>query len=296
MAKTKNSITANAPYERRAGRLVASGELPPADGIVADALAARNAPPGERTVAVLPLGATEQHGPHLSPNTDWIIADAMAARAATLADADTMVLPAERIGYSPEHLGWEATRTLGYGDAVERWCAIGGLLAHQGVWRLVLLNAHGGNAPLLAVAATEMRMRYSMLCVATSWTRHGDPAVLVGTPEKTHGIHAGLIETSVILALRPDLVSMERAEAFGSLQQRHERERALLRAYGPHAHGWTMEDLNPDGATGDAASATAALGEALIADAVQGLARLIEEVAAFDPPWREPAPSDLAHS
>ena len=267
------------------GRTIGTGDLVPPPELVRRAMAGRRA--GPRTVAILPLGATEQHGPHLSPDTDWIMAEAMAARAAERARADVIVLPAERIGYSPEHLAWPETVSLGYADAIERWTAIGRWLRAGGVQRLLLLNAHGGNAPLASIVATELRARSSLLCVATSWTRHGDPTALVGVPEKAHGIHAGLIETSVMLALRPDLVAMDRAEAFGSLQRAHERERTLLRAYGPHAHGWLMEDLNPDGATGNARDATAALGERLIEGAVEGLATLIEETAAFDPPWLE---------
>ena len=246
---------------------------------------------GERLLAILPLGATEQHGPHLPAGTDWMIAEAMAERtAALLPDVAVERLPVERIGYSPEHLAWPQTRSLPYHEAVERWIGIGAALAGRGVRRLMLLNAHGGNSPLLAIVATELRARHGMLCVATSWTRHGDPATRVGADERRLGIHAGLIETSIMLALRPDLVDMDAAASWPSLQARHERERALLRAYGPHAHGWTMEDLNPSGAVGDARGATAALGEALIADAVAGLAALAREMAAFDPPWWTDAP------
>lgn len=268
---------------RAGGAVVGASDLVAPPEIARGALEGRR--PGPRTVAILPLGATEQHGPHLAPDTDWIIAEAVAGRAAKGAGADTIVLPAERIGYSPEHLAWTETRSLPYAEAIERWCAIGRWLAAGGVRRVVLLNAHGGNAPLVTVAATEMRVRDGLLAVATAWTRHGDPAALVGAPEKRHGIHAGLIETSAMLHLRPDLVAMERAERFGSLQEAHERERLHLRAYGPHAHGWAMGDLNPLGATGDAAGATAALGEALIGEAVRGIAALIDEAAAFDPPW-----------
>ena len=271
------------PQEASRGLTVDADDLTPPPEIARRALRGRR--PTHRTVAILPLGATEQHGPHLSPDTDWIIAEAMAERAAGRAKADTVVLPAERIGYSPEHLAWPETRSLGYADAVERWCAIARWLSAGGVRRVLLLNAHGGNAPLMTVAATELRVRDRLLCATTAWTRHGDPTALVGVPEKRHGIHAGLIETSVMLALRPDLVRMGDAKRFGSLQEAHEREHRHLRAYGPHAHGWTMEDLNPSGATGDAASATPELGEALIEDAVAGLAGLVEEVVAFDPPW-----------
>ena len=200
-------------------------------------------------------------------------------------DLDVEVLPVERVGYSPEHGAWPETRSLPFAEAIERWVATGEALADRGVGRLLLLNAHGGNAPLLTIVATELRVRRAMLCVATAWTRHSDPAALVGAEEKRLGIHAGLIETSVMLALRPDLVRMDRAGTWSSLQGRHERDHAFLRAYGPHAHGWLMGDLNPSGAVGDAAAATAGEGEALIAGAVAGLATLAREVALWEPPW-----------
>ena len=239
----------------------------------------------DRLVAILPLGATEQHGPHLPPETDWIIAEAMATRAAEQAVARTRVMPVERIGYSPEHLSWPETRSLPYAEAIERWVGIGVGLASEGIRRLVLLNAHGGNAPLMTIAATELRVRHGMLAVATSWTRHGDPASVVGREEKEFGIHGGLVETAVMLALRPDLVRMGEARRWESLQGNHARERQYLRAYGPHAHGWAMEDLNPEGVVGDARRATRELGYHLIDQAVAGLAALVEETAAFDPPW-----------
>ena len=245
--------------------------------------------PAPRTVALLPLGATEQHGPHLSPDTDWIIAEALAARVAEASEVETLVLPVEKVGYSPEHAAWAETRSLGACEAIERWTGIGADLAARGVRRLVLLNAHGGNSPLLTVVATELRVRHDMLAVATAWTRHGDPAARVGEGERAHGIHAGMIETSVMLALRPDLVDMSRAASWPSLQEWHEAAHSHLRAYGPHAHGWAMQDISPSGAVGDAGAARAALGRALIDDAVAGLAGLVGETARFDPPWFVPA-------
>ena len=245
------------------------------------------------SLAILPLGATEQHGPHLPAETDWIIAEAMAARtAAALPDVACEALPVERVGYSPEHLAWPETRSLPAAEAIERWVGIGAALAARGQRRLLLLNAHGGNAPLLTIVVTELRHRHGLLAVATSWTRHGDPARHVGAAEKAHGIHAGRIETSVMLALRPDLVRMDRATAWPSLQGEHERRHALLRAYGPHAHGWLMGDLHPSGAVGNAAAATAEEGEALIADAVEGLVRLAREVALWRPPWFGDEPTE----
>ena len=127
-----------------------------------------------------------------------------------------------------------------------------------------MLNAHGGNSPLMTVVATELRVRLSMLAVATSWTRFIAPGGGVSAEEKACGIHGGQIETAVMLALRPDLVDMARARDFPSAQAAHVRDFAHLRAYGPHAYGWKMSDLNADGVTGNAAAATPADGSATI--------------------------------
>ncbi|MGN6550621.1 MAG: creatininase family protein [Pararhizobium sp.] len=236
------------------------------------------------TIAILPLGANEQHGPHLPFETDALIAEGIARRlvAALPPTVDIRLLPTEPIGYSIEHMDIAGTRTLAYGAAIERWLSIAADLAGEGVRKLVLLNAHGGNAPLMTIVATEARVRHAMLCVATSWTRFGVPEGVVSAEEKAIGIHAGAIETSVMLALHPEKVDRTKARDFPSFQSTLAGTSRHLRAYGPHAFGWTMRDLNPQGAAGNAAAATAEKGDRLIAHAVAGLAELIDDVAAFD--------------
>ncbi len=234
-------------------------------------------------IAVLPLGATEQHGPHLPAETDTIIATGVAERLAGKIPQDlpTTFLATEAVGYSPEHLDFPQTRSLAYGEAIERWIGIGAMLADQGIRKLLLLNAHGGNSPLLTIVATELRRRRAMLCVATSWTRHLT-AGPVGAHEREIGIHGGQIETSVMLALRPDLVRMEKAADFASAQREFARSFAHLRAYGPHAFGWMIQDLNAVGAVGNAAGASARKGEALLNMAVNGLSSLLADMHRFD--------------
>lgn len=236
-------------------------------------------------IAVLPLGATEQHGPHLPAETDTIIAEAVATRAARLLPRGVAatLLPVEPVGYSIEHLDLGRTKSLSYGEAVERWIAIGAEQAVRGCRKFVMLNAHGGNSPLLTIVATELRVREKMLAVATSWTRFGYPAGLVGETERALGIHGGFVETSVMLALRPDLVDMDKAATFASAQQDFAARFKHLRAYGPHAFGWTMQDLSPVGVVGDAAGASAEAGERLLDHAARGFAELLEDVARFDP-------------
>lgn len=237
-----------------------------------------------RTIAVLPLGAHEYHGPHLPLETDTIIAKAVAGRLRqALPDAlDVIFLEAEPLGYSPEHLDRPGTKSLAFDEAVNRWLGIAGDLASRGIRKLVLLNAHGGNSPLMSIVATEARVRFGMLCVATSWTRFGVPEAVIAPEAKAIDIHGGDIETSVMLVIAPDKVDMAKARDFPSAQSDYAERYRHLRAYGPHAFGWRMRDLNSDGAAGNALAATAEKGEALLRHAVTGLTELVEDIDRFD--------------
>lgn len=238
-------------------------------------------------ICVLPLGAHEQHGPHLPFDTDTIIANGVAKQLAERLDPHLPVsfLPAEPVGYSVEHVDFEGSKTLAFDEAVERWTGIGEHLAGLGIRKMLLLNAHGGNSPLMTVVATELRVRCSMFCIATSWTRFIEPGETVSADEKAFGIHGGDIETSVLLALAPDKVDMDKAKDFPSFQMELAEKYSYLRAYGPHAFGWKMQDLNADGVTGNASLATAAKGKALIEQSVKGLSLLLREINNFEPPW-----------
>ena len=231
-------------------------------------------------IAVLPLGATEQHGPHLPPQTDSLIAEALVERLIDrLPDcAPVVFLPVETVGYSPEHLFSAETQSLEWDQAVRRWVRIGEQAHRSGIRKFLMLNAHGGNSPLMTIVATELRARFNMLAVATSWTRFGLPSGVMSDEARHLDIHGGLIETSVMLAIHPEMVDMARAGDFASRQADFIRDYAHLRAYGPHAFGWLMTDISSEGATGDAAAATAETGEQILDHAVAGLMQLIGDV------------------
>ena len=235
-------------------------------------------------IAVLPLGAHEQHGPHLPFETDTIIAGGIACGLAEALDPSMPVtfLPVEPVGYSIEHTDVEGTKSLAFDEAVHRWVGIGEELAAQGIRRLMLLNAHGGNSPLMMIVATELRARCLMLCVGTAWTRFIVPGDVVSHEEKAFGIHGGDIETSVMLALAPETVKMEALAKHDNFQRELTRTAKHLRAYGSHAFGWMMSDLSRSGVAGDASVASAAKGEALILQSVSGLKELLNEMARFD--------------
>lgn len=235
-------------------------------------------------IVVLPLGAYEQHGPHLPLETDSLIAAGVVERLKRKIPKKIKVsfLPVEQVGYSPEHLDYPNTRSLAFDEAINRWINIGENLSSLGIRKLILLNAHGGNSPLMAIVATELRVRFDMLCVATSWTRFGRPDGLIDPSAAAIDIHGGDIETSVMLALDVEKVNMKAAKKFTSEQTKFLKKNTYLHAYGRHAFGWKIQDLNPKGVCGDAKSASAEKGEALLAHAVSGLMILLKEVDRFD--------------
>ncbi|MEL6968294.1 MAG: creatininase family protein [Pseudomonadota bacterium] len=240
----------------------------------------------DTSIVIVPLGATEQHGPHLPFETDTIIAKGVCERLiARLNEAasnlDVYVLPPQAIGYSPEHMDYEGSKTLSYSEAVDKWIGIGQACHAKGVRRIVFMNAHGGNVPIVQIVCQELRVRHGMVAVATKWDRFIKGAGLVTADEERLGIHGGQIETSVMLALAPDRVDLAKAQNFSSAQSDFETRFTHLRAYGPHAFGWKMQDLNADGVTGDAGAATVELGEALLQRAVDGLVRLLDDVGRF---------------
>ncbi|WP_425417084.1 creatininase family protein [Oricola indica] len=231
-------------------------------------------------IAVLPLGATEQHGPHLPFETDSLIAEAVVERLIErLSDSAPVVfLPVEEVGYSPEHMHVAGTKSLEWDQAIRRWVRIGEQAHRSGIRKFVMLNAHGGNSPLMTVVATELRVRFDMLAVATSWTRFGLPDGIMSAEAKHLDIHGGLIETSIMLATHPEKVAMDRTGDFPSRQADFMRDYHHLRAYGPHAFGWTMEDLSENGAVGNSGGASAEIGERILDHAVAGLLQLLKDI------------------
>jgi len=234
-------------------------------------------------IAVLPLGAYEQHGRHLPLETDSMIAKAIIETSKRyLTSQSVSFLPVEPIGYSIEHMRDKRSKTLSYSEAIERWIGIGKGCYANGTRKLVILNAHGGNSPLMSIVATELRARYKMLCVTTSWGRFGLPNGLISDDDKQLDIHAGFIETSMMLAIAPEQVDMTKADNFDNRQRDFIREFNYLRAYGPQSFGWMMFDLNNRGAAGNAKRANAAAGCKIIDHAARQFAKLLEDVDHFD--------------
>lgn len=242
------------------------------------------APGHDGWIAVLPVAAVEQHGPHLPVSTDLTIAEGQIRRVLELLPADlpATFLPVQAVGKSDEHLSFPGTLTLNWDTAVRCWLEIGESVARAGIRKLVLINSHGGNVPVLDIVARDLRARHGMFVTATNWLRFGQPPGLYPDAEFTYGIHGGDIETSLMLHLRPDLVRMDMATDFASEQQTYLRDFKHLRAHGKAQYGWLAEDLNPSGALGNAALATAEKGRLSLDHAASGFIDLLRDIDAFD--------------
>ncbi len=169
-----------------------------------------------RVIALLPVGAIEQHGPHLPVATDACINHGILARALELLPDGVPVsaLPMLPVGKSDEHLAFPGTLTLSAETLARLWTEIGESVARAGFRKLVLFNSHGGQPQVMEIVARDLRVRLGMLVVAYSWYAAGIPEGLFAADEVQDGIHAGAIETSIMLHLRPDLVQMDLAAEF----------------------------------------------------------------------------------
>ncbi len=245
-----------------------------------------------RAIAVLPLAATEQHGPHLPLSVDTDIVDGIVAQALPhiAPDLPVLFLPTQAVGFSPEHTRFAGTLTLKAETLMRVWTELGECVAASGVKKLVLFNAHGGQVGAMDLVARDLRARLGMLVYSVSWFNlplldadGRDLNALFSADEHRFGIHAGDVETSLMLALRPERVRMALAQDFPSSSQVRAARFPTLGNGRSAKLGWMMQDYNPHGAVGNAAAATAEKGQALLDAAGRALARLLTEIDQLPP-------------
>ncbi len=236
-------------------------------------------------IAVLPLGATEQHGPHLPVGTDSHIASGMiaAVKAELPADAKVVFLPVVEVTNSVEHTNRPGTLSIGRTLTLDLVMELARSVHRAGIRKMVIINAHGGNVGVMVDASHAIRAELGMLCVATNWMRLGLPDGVIAQDKRAVDIHGGQLETAVMLALQPSAVDRAKAENFRSLQQDLAEQFSLLRAYGPIGFGWMGDDLNASGAIGDASAATSQQGADIVAHQATQMAVLLCEVQQFQP-------------
>lgn len=237
-----------------------------------------------RAIAVLPVAAMEQHGPHLPLKVDAALADAMVAACLPHLPPDlpALFLPTQAVGYSPEHSAFAGTLTLRADTVIRLWTELAECVAATGIRKLLIFNTHGGNAGLLDVVARDLRMRLQMLVYSTSWFNLplGEAAQAFDAHEHRFGVHAGAIETSLMLALHPQLVRMQAAQHFASSSEQRAQQLPILGNGRSARLAWAAQDYHPQGATGNAAAASADKGHALLQATGQALAQVLAEMDA----------------
>ena len=231
-------------------------------------------------VAVLPLGATEQHGPHLAVSVDSDLVEAVLART-EVTDVTALVLPTLKITKSGEHDRHPGTLSLSGDTLTAVLRDIAASVKHAGIDHLCLFNGHGGNTALLEAAVRDMRITQQMVAVHCSWFGFAEYDGLFDPKDLAIDLHGGDSETSPMLAAAPHKVDMGMARDF----------RPAMRDWGTRwigltgeaaRPGWIIDDLHADGACGNAAAATVGKGEALLNSAARNFGHFLSEFARFD--------------
>jgi creatinine amidohydrolase len=236
---------------------------------------------GPGSIAVQPIGAVEQHGPHLPLGTDIIAADAAAEDVVERFGEkhDLWLLPSLAYGKSNEHHWAPGTVWLSADTLLRVLDDIGRSVAMTPIRKLVFLNGHGGNSSLLNVACREIRLAHGLMTFLTHPSVPPDQGGASTEEEFGMGIHAGLNETSRILHLRPELVDMDATERHVPEWLNDNRH---VRFGGGVSFGWLSDDFDGSGVIGDPTNASAELGKQHWEAAIDRLGEAFAEIAAFD--------------
>ncbi|MEM7221921.1 MAG: creatininase family protein [Pseudomonadota bacterium] len=246
----------------------------------------------EHAIALLPVGAVEQHGPHLPLSTDSAIASGLIARCLEVLpdELSVLVLPLQSVGASGEHGAFAGTLSQSPETLIAAWCELGRWVARAGLRKLVIFNSHGGQPQIVDMVAQRLRIEQAMLVTKVSSFQLGVPEGLIPEDELRHGIHGGAFETSLMLHLHPALVRRDKLADFRSLSEHMAGDYKWLGPHGPAGFAWMAQDLNRAGACGNAASADAETGRRLLDHMAGALAEILAEVARFPLATFDPAP------
>ena len=234
------------------------------------------------SIGVLPTGSIEHHGPHLPLATDLILADLMSSKivdAAVAAGLDVWRLTPLAYTKSDEHHWAPGTMWVSWDTLMRTLVDIGRSVANTPAKTLVFYNGHGGNTALLMVAQRELHIKFGL---RTFLMNAGMPAGdgVNGPDERGFGIHGGHGETSMVMALRPELVDLSATQRWVP-DAIADFEHVKFNG-GSVAFGWQSDDFGPSGVIGDPTQATAEWGAHLVeASTAQGVAELAE-IARFN--------------
>lgn len=235
-------------------------------------------------VLVQPVGAIEQHGPHLPLAVDSAIATGVLGRA--LAQLDPAIpaygLPPQYIGKSNEHYHFPGTLTLDAETLAAVLSQTAESLYRAGFRKLVWANAHGGQPQVLEIVARDLHQRYPDFWIFPFFIWNVPHAVgeLLAPRELAEGIHAGDAETSLLLSLLPEQVNMAAAP---TEYPEHRLQDELISLEGKLPVSWVTRDISRSGVIGDATAATRKKGDRILAELAQGWVQAIAAVHQFRP-------------
>jgi creatinine amidohydrolase len=210
-------------------------------------------------VALVPVGSTEQHGPHMTLDTDSAIAEAFARRLGDALDADAILCPAIRLGMSEHHLAFAGSLSLRAPTLLGLVQDVVESLAHHGLRRVLLVNGHGGNQDALRLAARQAARDTTSEVAALMWAGLAADLIAERAATSFHS-HACDIETSVALAIAPQVVLADRIEA-----PTPPSPEALAQPRSRYDFPVPFEQWTANGAIGDPRLATKELGEEIVA-------------------------------
>ena len=238
----------------------------------------------DATVVVLPVGAVEQHGPHLPLGVDAMLNEGLVRETLDrLPDGfPILVLPPMPIGWSEEHGAFSGTLSVSSETLTAAWCEIGEGVAAAGFRRLVIFNSHGGQSEIAKIVSRKLRIANDMLAVAANWYALVDLAEVFGEEERRYGIHAGAIETSMMMHLFPGSVRTEKIADFKPSSVEMSRTYRRLGPTGATPFGWMTQDLHESGAVGNAREADVDKGKLIVEKTAAAFVELLQDVAAFD--------------